>query len=375
MIAVAYFFIIGFAIGYVFLILYIIDGWDKTTSSLEMQDFHSSIGVSVVVAARNEENHLLACVKSILANQTTAPFEVIVVNDHSTDKTLEVLHSIINDKLRVINLPEGLKGKKAAITYALEKANYNLILCTDADCTVSPTWINAHQIYHADNNTNIQTGLVIPKDEDTILSRFQLLDFVATMAITTNGINRKQYFLANGANLCYKKSFFNEVNGFDGNEKIASGDDVFLMGKAVSDDVCKIGFLKSTDALVTTKSEQTWKALLNQRKRWASKAMKTSDKNVVKIQGFVFLFCFVILLSMIISPSIMPVVWFAGLTALMIKMAVDYLFLSKLTTYFGQRQVMKSFIPVFFIYFVHILYSGVVALFPTSYEWKERSRA
>ena len=374
MIAVAYFFIIGFAIGYVFLILYIIDGWDKTTSSLEMQDFHSSIGVSVVVAARNEENHLLACVKSILANQTTAPYEVIVVNDHSIDKTLEVLHSINNDKLRVINLPEGLKGKKAAITYALEKANYNLILCTDADCSVPPTWINAHQMYHAHNNTNIQTGLVIPKDEDTILSRFQLLDFVATMAITTNGINRKQYFLANGANLCYKKSFFEQVNGFDGNEKIASGDDVFLMGKAVSDDIYKIGFLKSTDAVVTTKSEQTWKALLNQRKRWASKAMKTSDKNVVRIQGFVFLFCLVILLSMIISPMIMPVVWFAGLTALMIKMAVDYLFLSKLTTYFGQRQVMKSFIPVFFIYFIHILYSGVVALFPTSYEWKERSR-
>lgn len=372
MVAFTYFIIIGFAIGYGFLLLYIINGWESIDTFPPSNHSHSLNGISVIIAARNEEKYISACVKSILANQTNVPFEVIVVNDHSSDKTLDILSTIHDEKLRILNLPNDTSGKKAAITYAINSATYGLILCTDADCEVGPTWISTHQNYHSDHETNIHTGLVIPKDEGSILSRFQLLDFVATMAITANGIKMKKYFLANGANLCYQKSFFQEVHGFSGNEKIASGDDVFLMEKAVSKDVDKIGFIKSKDAIVLTKSEQSWSSLYHQRKRWASKSMKTADKNVVKIQGFVFLFSLLILLSLTFAPFIMPEIWFAGITALMIKMAVDYLFLSKLTSYYDQQQVMKSFIPVFFIYFAHILYSGVVALFPTSYKWKER---
>jgi poly-beta-1,6-N-acetyl-D-glucosamine synthase len=372
MVAFAYFIIIGFAIGYGFLLLYIINGWESIDTFPPSNHSHSLNGISVIIAARNEEKYISACVKSILANQTNVPFEVIVVNDHSKDKTLDRLDSIENDKLRIVNLPDDASGKKAAITYAIGSAKYNLILCTDADCEVSDTWIDTHQNFYAENDNHIQTGLVIPKDEGSILSRFQMLDFVATMAITANGISRKKYFLANGANLCYQKSFFQEVHGFSGNEKIASGDDVFLMEKAVGKDVDKIGFLKSMDAIVLTKSEQSWSSLFHQRKRWASKSMKTADKNVVKIQGFVFLFCMIILLSLTLAPLMTPEIWFAGLTALMIKMAVDFLFLTKLTSYYDQQQVMKSFVPVFFIYFIHILYSGMVALFPTTYKWKER---
>jgi len=373
MVGLAYFFIVGFAIGYVFLILYIIDGWDKTDTFSINEKNQPKSGISVLIAARNEENNISECVQSILSNNTDSPYEIIIINDHSTDQTLQIIKNITDYKVIVLDLPDGLTGKKAALSFGITSARYDLILCTDADSIVGRQWIQGHQHFQADHDYNIQTSLVMPEDNDTFLSRFQMMDFVATMAITANGIQRKDYFLANGANLCYKKSFFYDVKGFDGNQNIASGDDVFMMEKAAELAVDKIGFLKSLDAMVTTKSETTWTSLFNQRKRWASKSMKTSDKNVVKIQAYVFLFCLIMLLSIVLGPIFMPEILFASLTALTIKMVVDYMFLSKLSTYFKQEQVMKSFIPVFFIYFIHILYSGMIAMFPSSYVWKDRN--
>ncbi len=373
MVALAYLIIISFALGYIFLILYIIDGWDKIDiSSLNENNLQTS-GLSVLIAARNEEDNISKCIHSILANDTDSPFEIIIINDHSSDQTLHIINGIGDEKVTVLDLPDRLTGKKSALAYGVAHANYALILCTDADSVVGPHWIQSHQYFQANYNVNIQTSLVIPKDEGSVLSRFQVLDFIATMAITANGIKRKTYHLANGANLCYKKSFFNDVKGFDGNQNIASGDDVFLMEKAAITDVDKIGFLKSLDAIVITKSESTWISLFNQRKRWASKSMKISDKNVVKIQSYVFSFCLTIILSIILGSLFIPEVLFAGLTALGIKMVVDYMFLSKLTSYFKQEQVMKSFFLVFFIYFIHILYSGVIAVLPSPYVWKDRS--
>lgn len=373
MVVIAYFIIIGIALGYVFLILNILHGWDKIETP-ENQDINkSNIGISVIIAARNEEKYIVECVQSILSNKPTSSYEIIIVNDHSTDRTLQRLNSLNDKKLTIMDLPDGISGKKAAISFAIDMAKYDLILCTDADSRVGNKWIQSHLNFQTAYSHNIQTSLVIPEDTDSYLSRFQIMDFVATMAITANGIKRKQYFLANGANLCYKKSFFYGVNGFAGNQKIASGDDVFLMEKAVSIDINKVGFLKSIEAMVITKSEESWKAFFNQRKRWASKSMKTSDLNVKKIQGFIFLFCLILLLSILVSPIFIPEILFAGLTALCIKLVIDYVFLYKLTIYFKQEQVMKSFVPVFFIYFFHILYSGIIALFPTTYEWKERN--
>jgi hypothetical protein len=80
--------------------------------------------------------------------------------------------------------------------------------------------------------------------------------------------------MCNGANFAYTKSFFEKLNGFEGNERIASGDDVFLLQKAMlsrSFGTENVHYLKSENTIVITKPLNDWKSLFYQRVRWASK--------------------------------------------------------------------------------------------------------
>ena len=91
--------------------------------------------VSIIVPARNEEAGLRTCLESLLA-QTGVAFEVIVVDDHSTDRTREIASSFSNQHVRVIDagpLPVGWTGKNNAVTSGARAAHGSWLLFTDAD--------------------------------------------------------------------------------------------------------------------------------------------------------------------------------------------------------------------------------------------------
>ena len=112
---------------------------------------------------------------------------------------------------------------------------------------------------------------------NSFLNAFQTLDFLSLQGTTMGSFGNKQAFMCNGANFCYQKSFFKDLNGFVGNENIASGDDVFLLQKALRLDAKNVHFIKSSKVIVTTKTEKTWKNLFSQRVRWASKTANYSS--------------------------------------------------------------------------------------------------
>lgn len=372
---VLYFIIIGFAIGYVFLILHIYEGWQQTNDVTIDEHSAISTSVTIVVPARNESSHIVACIESILAcTFSTIDYEILVINDHSTDDTLYKLQQCNHPRLIVIDLPEGIEGKKNAISYAMKRAKGKYILTTDADSEVGRWWVMSSIANMLEAPADIATSLVVPRVGETVLSRFQFLDFVATMCITANGYYEQKYFLANGANMCYTKELFEVVGGYEGNESIASGDDLFLLAKAAKQPHFRLSFLKSKAAIVWTKSEDSWSSLVEQRKRWATKSMKVADTTVIKIQSYVFVFSLVIVFSLLIGLFVSGPIFFAGLTALALKWTMDYLFLSRLCAYYQQESVMKSFFTVSMLYFVHIIYSGCMALFPSDYIWKGVAR-
>lgn len=361
------------SIGYVWLMHLITAGWNETQIVQICHEDISDINISVIIAARNEESYIRSCVESILNNNfPVLNFEIIVVDDHSTDKTREIISDNFDENVRVFTLPENLHGKKAAITFGVSMSRFPYILCTDADGVVSMDWLSLHGSKFKQDNTALNTAVVLPGTDGSVLTHFQFLDFVATMAITANGIFRKSYFLANGANISFKKTAFNEVKGYEGNEHLASGDDVFLINKLATSAIGKIGFIKSSDGVVTTKSETSWSSLIQQRKRWATKSLKMGDHQISKIQAFIFIYCLIILLFTFVGIFYSGWLLTAGLAALMIKMVTDYYFLSSLCRYFAKTKVMKSFLPCFFLYFIHILLSGMYALMPSDFEWKGR---
>ena len=102
---------------------------------------------SVIIAARNEAANIVSCLESIFA-QSIAPdrFEVIVVNDRSTDTTAEIVtqleHRFPNlSHLNIEATPTGVSPKKWAVAQGVAQARHEIIVFTDADCRVSPTWI------------------------------------------------------------------------------------------------------------------------------------------------------------------------------------------------------------------------------------------
>jgi glycosyltransferase involved in cell wall biosynthesis len=107
--------------------------------------------VSVIIPARNEEACLGACLKSLVA-QTGVPFEIIVVDDHSTDRTREIAASFPN--VQVIEarpLPSGWTGKNNAVTTGARQACGQWFLFTDADTVHSPGSI-ARALAEAEQN-------------------------------------------------------------------------------------------------------------------------------------------------------------------------------------------------------------------------------
>lgn len=97
-------------------------------------------GISVVVPAYNEEDAIKVCLDSLVAQKSKYPFEVVVVDNNSTDKTAKVVRSYA-DKLNLRLVTEKIKGRGAARARGFEEAKGDIIFSTDADTTLPEKWV------------------------------------------------------------------------------------------------------------------------------------------------------------------------------------------------------------------------------------------
>ncbi|QNP52299.1 glycosyltransferase [Hymenobacter qilianensis] len=234
---------------------------------------------SVLVAARNEAL-TLPCLLDDLAEQTlsAARFEVIVVDDDSTDDTAAIVQAAAarsSFALRLIQLqaqPGAPTGKKAALQAALSVARAPWVVCTDADCRVGHDWLSSYNtLIQADMAVQFVSGPVLLTGGNSLLNNLMGLEFAGLIGVGAASIGRGQPTMCNGANLAYRRDAFAAVQGFAGNEHVASGDDEFLLHKLHAVFPGSILFLKTPHAIVRTSRPPTLRALLAQRVRWASK--------------------------------------------------------------------------------------------------------
>ena len=215
---------------------------------------------SIIIPFRNEEIHLQELLNSLVRiNYPKNKFECIFVNDESTDTSVKIIEEFLSKTALnfyvVNNLRESTSPKKDAINTAVQTANFEWIVTTDADCTVPKYWLQLFDQFSKVNNSVMMVGPVSYNILNTsFLENFQLLDFLSLQAATLGGFGIKKPFLCNGANLAYKKTVFTELNGFQGNENIASGDDIFLFEKFYKKYPYRVHFLKSNHAIVSTKA-------------------------------------------------------------------------------------------------------------------------
>lgn len=234
---------------------------------------------SVLIAARDEAAalpHLLAA----LRQQTLAPskFEVLLADDHSADGTAALVQAAAAEApfaLRLISLPVGTTGKKAALAAAEAQARAAWVVCTDADCRPAPGWLAAYagllQQSPAHSLLHFISGPVRLTPGGAWFDGVLGLEFAGLVGVGAGCIARGRPTMCNGANLAYRRATFHEVGGYADNQGLASGDDEFLLHKIQQRYPAGVHFLARPEAVVDTPAPATLRTLLRQRVRWASK--------------------------------------------------------------------------------------------------------
>ncbi|MGZ4049206.1 MAG: glycosyltransferase, partial [Bacteroidia bacterium] len=192
--------------------------------------------VSIVIAARNEEKNIINCLDSIIKQSYNAnKFEIIIIDDASADLTNKLVsdYSERHPNIKLISLREDGKnvGKKFAIRKGIEKAKGELIVTTDADCSMGENWLRSVVSFYSGTNAKMIVSPVCFQNEKSIFEKMQSLEFIALIACGGSSLYYNKAIMCNGANLAYPKEVFMEMNGFDDIDEKASGDDVLLMYK------------------------------------------------------------------------------------------------------------------------------------------------
>ena len=358
---------------YLLVLVYLIKGW----ASLKRPKSNSvspSTKVTVMIAARNEEERIRYTIDDILAQDYPKHLtEIIMVDDHSTDRTAEIISSYANRGVRLLQLNEDKplnSYKKKAIAKAIDLSNGDLMVATDADCRMGTKWLSTIVNYFETSGSVMISSPVAYFEERSLFEYMQTLEFCYLIGIGAAFIGNGRASTCNGANLAYRKGVFYEVGGFKGIDDLASGDDELLLQKVAERYPGKIGFLKSKEAIVYTHAKHTLNEFLQQRRRWASKSTKYKDKKIVALAVGIWLFNLSLLVNLglgFYNP------YFFKLLALqfLLKYLFEIAFLLPITAFFkrtGLVALLILLIPIHVIYFVYIGLMGNTR----KYVWKGR---
>jgi len=278
---------------YIVFIVRLIVGFGKV-KPFAFVDSAPKITFSIVIPVRNESANLPRLLESIKnLDYPISMFEVIFINDFSTDDSEKVIYNwrMANGEYH-ITLIESVRRsqspKKDAIARAVPIVAHNWIATTDADCVLPKNWLKVMNDYITLTDVDMLAGPIAYNGKVKLSHHFQQMDLLSLQGATIGGFGLGKAFMCNGANFAYSKNLFGDIKGFAGVDNTASGDDVFLLHKAIAAGK-KVGYLKSREAIVTTKPVNGWVNLFFQRVRWGSKAVQYEHEFAEILTWAVFL--------------------------------------------------------------------------------------
>lgn len=360
---------IGLSLYVIFLLVLFI-GWSRI-SSQEVSFIEPNYKYSIVVAFRNESENLWALIESIKGlDFPKSAYELILVNDHSTDNFQDTLSALDLGDLVVkqYNLSDA-HGKKKALAMGIAMAVGDVILTTDADCELPANWLKIYAYYFERLQAAFVFGGVSLRGNNTMFSRLQQIEFSSLIGSGAATLALGFPSMCNGANLGYKKEVFDEVGGFEDNKDIPSGDDEFLMHKIYKKYPDNVFFIKNTQSVVTTGVNQSWKAFFNQRKRWASKWKwyKSWSNSMLAVLVLLFHVCVIASYAYLIFNAL----YFSLLTLLFIKVIMEGIFLQHICKTLGNKFYILPFLILQIVYPFYVVVFGLSANFG-NYQWKGR---
>ncbi|HPW98228.1 MAG TPA: glycosyltransferase [Flavobacterium sp.] len=360
---------------YAVFILQLFFGFNKIKDQSISKEYTPKTNFTIVVPFRNEAKNLSKLLASLSnLNYPKNFIEIIMIDDDSKDNSSAVfikwrmkndeIDTTLLENLRLSNSP-----KKDAISRAMPIAKNPWIITTDADCEVNPNWLSSIDGFIQKNSFEMIAAPVIYKTKNNWFHHFQQFEMLSLQATTIGSFGINQPFMCNGANFAYTKKMFLELDGFEDNNKIASGDDVFLLQKAIAKCSDKVGFLKAQNAIVITKPENNLFKLLMHRIRWASKTSNYNSFYPKFLASSVF-FANAFIAFGLIALFFGKLDWKLFLILFLIKYSIDYLLILKANSFFNTNKIAIPFASaILYPFFATTV--GVFSLFG-KFTWKGR---
>lgn len=348
-------------------VLFVLYKKSNTENQFNKSAENQKVSVEVLIPFRNEEGNIERLIQSIIAQETKFNVLYRFINDHSDDQSEKIVFKYIDNNYPIVfENYKDIYGKKDLLNHAIKISKADVILTTDADCILKKNWVELMTSNLLENNADMIVGQV-QINKKNFWGSVQALEFLSIQSITRFLFQIHKPLLANGANLGFKRASFFEVGGYSKHLDIATGDDIYLLKsmKAFNKKIC---YLDNVNASVLTYPVNTINEFIHQRIRWSSK-IKTK---FLSFEFILVLFLFTMQVLTILSgilfveTSDLKFLLWIGL-----KLIVDYFFLSKSAEILSEDFKLTTFIVLFLIYPIYIIWIGLVSR-RNKYSWKNR---
>lgn len=330
----------------------------------------SGNGVSIIVCAKNEYQNLQKLLPA-LYSQSYSPFEIIVVNDKSTDETQIFLikEKELHKNLKVVNIdntPAHINSKKYGLSLGIKQASYDTLLLTDADCIPkNANWISVMTEKFNNSSTKIALGYCQYKSYPGLLNLFIRFETLYTAIQYLSLALAGSPYMGVGRNMAYSKKFFLDKKGFTDYLKVTGGDDDLFVNKNATRH--NTAAVVNVDGIVYSEPKKTWGAYFRQKKRHLSvgKYYNFGDRvriGLLYLSQLLFWVLFIVLLLFWQEPYFV-------IGGFVLRMAVQYLIFFK-----ASRKLEGEFkfwaLPVLdVLYVMYYIATGISALASRDIKW------
>lgn len=363
------------AVAYFFVIAWLTYGWFILPNPEPLDDSVFETTVTVIVPIRNEAKNLPVILTHLLQQDYPRDLlKIIFVDDYSDDDGLRYLEDEIAkkklDHVKVFSLSnnDGF-AKKAALSKGISMSESELIITTDADCSMGENWVKTMVRNYKSSGCPILSGPVFIRPKKNLFSKVQSLEFMSLVGSGAGAIAIKNPFLANGANFAFSREVFTSLKGYSAHQAYVSGDDVFLvlMGKQHF----RIKFVNDYHAVVFTDCAANFGSFFQQRVRWASKSKGYKDGFAVAISLIVFIFNMLILWCLACGMFLKDF-WFLALIMFILKIITDIPLIFHVSKFFRAQKLLWYYLPMQMLYPFYVFIVGVFSL-SSKFRWKERN--
>jgi len=324
--------------------------------------------VAVIVAARNEEDVIGDCVSSLLRLEyPLEKLEIIIVNDSSSDRTAEIVLALA-EKNSVIKLhnsvpgKDNLRGKTNAVAQGIAISQGEILMFTDADCVVPPTWVAA-TVERFEDKVGVVGGFTTLEMESAF-GGVQALDWLFLFELASSMAGWRMPLTVIGNNLSVRRAAYEASGGF-ANIPFSVTEDYALVQAIVTRTKYTVSFPQEKGARVLSKPCRSVRQLYRQKQRWAVGGLDMVFRGLV-LTAVGWLLRILLILTFATGAS--PTAW----TALLSMILVDYMFLWKGLRRFDLQKGDRYLIPFEFYFTFYVIVLPFIALLSKDVVWKER---